>query len=144
MPQVFDVIRANIGSIVSIDIADDNLDMKQATDVVVNITAGSVAVRVRTERCKYRDWTVRSRSLYGGETELSKLKKGFANWYLYAWSTAGVLSEWMLIDLDKVRSGGILDRPWSEIPNGDGTKFISIPRHVLGNCIVASNIERAA
>jgi hypothetical protein len=61
----------------------------------------------------------------------------------YSLDDAGRLSEWWLIDLDKVRSAGILNKEWPTYPNGDGTSGMYIPINYLYllECIVAPRKE---
>lgn len=139
LDQVESIIRANIGIIASVEIASDHDDMNYATDMVINISGGSVAVRLRRSNIRFRDWTIRSRN-NGYKTELHKLREGYCDWYFYGWVTGARISEWILIDLSTVRDSGILTKSWTERSNGDGTYFIPVPLGVLKkhDCIVAS------
>lgn len=126
-PFVLKALREHAGVFVEVRPATDEEDCKRATDCVVTFSAGDVAVRFRRSRRDFRDWTVRSRRESGAETELAKLRRGLARWYLMAWTDpGGLVLDHVLIDLDRVRRLGILDGSRREYPNGDGTWFIAV------------------
>ncbi len=137
--QIQKIIRENAGAFVTVDVASPEADMKHATDFVVRVTGGDVAVRVRRPKYKYRDLTIRS---YNGgyKTELDKIRDGFARFYLYCWTCdSDEIAEWVLVDVDKLRASGLLDNR-KETPNADGrTKFIAIqlPELRAKDCVVA-------
>ena len=139
------ILEGNAMHMIDIRIADDEADMKRATDLVVTVAEGDIACRLRRSNCRYRDWTIRSKRANGAETELSKLRKGFARWYLYGWEgPSGNIDEWMLIDLDKVRADGLLDKPRQDQLNKDGTTyFVSIgsTELVKGGYLTAYQID---
>lgn len=134
------VLNDNLMHFVKFYIASPEKDMKMATDIVIKVTGGDVALRIREDDCKYRDFTIRSKSKYGGRTEITKLKEGFGRWYLYAWANkeAG-FDDWLLVDLDILRESHLLNEDYKSIPNGDGTEFIAIPQEDLKmyDCIIA-------
>lgn len=135
------ILKNNAQHFVSVSIATPDQDMKQATDFVVVIDGGEIAVRIRRDKCKWRDLTIRSTNR-GHKTEIHKIRDGWARYYLYCWTQGGSdISEWMLVDLNKVRELQLLDGR-SEIPNGDGTLFIAIPYRELNekDCILASRM----
>lgn len=132
--QVLAILYALIPYLVMLEIASDFKDRKQATDFTVTLKVGAIACRLRHPRYDQRDWTIRSRRPNGIKTELAKLKEGCVSCYFYGWiDELGMVKEWMLINVDEVRSRGILERKWTEIPNTDkygkpdGTCFIAIP-----------------
>jgi len=135
------ILKRNIAHLVGITVAPVIQDTKQATDVIISISRPHVAVRIRRQGYdKFRDWTIRSSRDSGSKTELEKLREGFADWYLYIWlGTKDKVVFWVLIDLDKVRRAGILDKEMPQIHNGDGTYFVAIPLAELDSydCIVA-------
>jgi len=114
MPLIVDILRKNAMHIVRIEIATPDEDMKQSTDLKVTVAAGDVAVRVRRynpQFCdkKYHDLTIRAYN-NGHKTELDKLRAGFAQWYLYAWTdNQGGFDDWILVSIDKMREAGLLD-----------------------------------
>lgn len=140
---VKDILKQNAMHIVTIAVAQDNLDKQQATDMTITISGGCVAVRVRRDNTRYRDLTIRSRTKFGGKTELAKIREGFADWYLYCWTKDGNISEWIIVDLDCLRESGLLDLSRKEIPNGDGTYFVNVTIAELraNNCIASGCME---
>lgn len=138
-----DILERNSMHFLSMEISSDIKDTQEATDMVIKIEGGDVALRVREPSCVYRDLTIRSRSKWGGRTEIVKLKEGFGDWYLYGWGDGiNHVREYILVDLHKVREFNLLDVARREISNGDGTKFISIPIGELQmyGCLVAKQI----
>lgn len=134
-PYVQQVLVLNSMNLIDIAIADEQKDMKQATDFIVNIKGGTVAVRIRRNvGNEYRDLTIRSRRPNGRETELQKLQSGFADYYLYLWTKDDDVIDWWLVDINKIRSSGLLDGQRQEIWNKDGSSaFIAIKSLELEN-----------
>lgn len=133
-------IRREIGAIPSgvfydIDTAPIERDMKEATDLVLKLSGGDIAVRVRGHKYLYPhpynteplsfDWSVRFKARYGHRTEIDKLREGFAKWYFFAMANEDEtdIFDYALLDLDKIRSEGILDQAdrWMVHPNYDGS-----------------------
>jgi len=141
-PQIIALIKDNLRQIARVVIASQDDDRHKATDMVVRIDSGDIAVRIRRPDCRYRDLTLRAYVASGYPTELEKIRTGFGRWYLYAWAdSTGQLAEWMLIDLDKVRDTGLLaDRQLTYNPGGQ-TGFVSIGLAELceHDCIIASS-----
>jgi hypothetical protein len=141
--QVVNIIRQNAMHIIDVREAELDDDTNKATDMVVSVTGGDVAVRVRRDKTVFRDLTLRSWRAFGVKTELQKIRDGFADWYLYAWTDGGVITEWILVSLEKLRESGILDMEHEEIVNVDGeTSFVVIPIGELRqyNCIISSEL----
>ncbi|MCP4142520.1 MAG: hypothetical protein GY755_19960 [Chloroflexi bacterium] len=140
--QVKMILQSHAMHIVSIDVATPDADMKQSTDLVVAVKAGSVAVRIRRPYQHYRDLTIRA-YCGGKKTEVHKIREGFCKWYLYAWEgKGGILSEWILVDIDKMRSSGLVYQDKKIKMNKDGyTGFINYSLQELSNidAIVARN-----
>lgn len=138
-----EILKRNSMHFLSLEVSNSEKDTQEATDMIIKIEGGDVALRVRNSNLKYRDFTIRSRSKYGGKTELDKLKEGFGDWYLYGWGAGGNVNEYVLIDLDKVRSFKLLDIDRNNISNGDGTTFINIEIGELQmiGCIVAKQLS---
>lgn len=127
IPQLTEILKKNAMHLISVVPAPEESDLKYATDLVIVIKGGDVATRVRSPGCRFRDFTIRTRTRYNIRTEIHKIRDGFAKWYLYAWTDADEkIESWILVDLDMVRKYGLLDIKRDEIPNTDGTKFISI------------------
>lgn len=130
IPDIKKILTKNAQIFLNIEIANAQDDMERATDFIVTVSSGQVAVRIRRDGYsnKYRDWTIRSFRSSGTKTELEKIRQGFASWYLYLWTTNNQIADWVLIDLNKVRSKGLLDIPRKQIPNKDKqTYFIAVP-----------------
>jgi len=136
IPEIKKILTSHAGLFVNVEISSDEIDQQQATDLIITIEGGQVAVRARRQT-NFRDWTIRSIVRTGNKTELQKIKEGFARWYLYLWTDNYKVVDWILIDLDKIRQDGILDKKRSHIPNGDGTWFIAIPTSEIKEYLVA-------
>jgi hypothetical protein len=135
--QVEAILRRVVGKIadINIKVASDNEDKAQSTDYIVEVSiVGTVAVRIR-RNTNFRDLTIRSLRTNGTKTELAKIKEGFARWYLYIWhDTNSKVLEWIIVDLDMVRSAELLDIPRKTTMNKDGTTgFINITIAELKN-----------
>jgi hypothetical protein len=144
--QVLRILTELMPHLVMLYVASDEKDMKQATDFEVRMKGGAIAVRLRrTKKCRWRDLTIRTHRDTGSKTELAKIKEGYAFRYFYGWiDENGIIVEWMLVDLNKVRSSKLLDKKRQEIPNKDengnldGTYFIAIPKDELreAGCLI--------
>ncbi len=136
--QVLAILNTQMHHLVELAIASDYKDRKQATDFVVKMKGGDIAVRLRRPRYEQRDWTIRARRDNGTKTELAKIREGYGSHYFYGWTDElHGITEWILIDLNKARASGLLTRDWVLIANKDlngrpdGTYFIAIPASVL-------------
>lgn len=135
----------------------DEEDRRQATDFFVTVNGGGgVAGRMRREQSTRgrrdlslrhsRDGRIQQPYLgLGGPPpqpgiEEAKILDGWARWYLYIWTEGDCITEWIFVDLDKLR------RKWHQLeraselrPNGDGTagRYISISSLDLAGCLVA-------
>lgn len=139
-----DILKRNSMHFLRFDVSTEEEDTQQATDMVIKVEGGDVALRVREPSCVYRDLTIRTKSRYGGKTEIHKLREGFGTWYLYGWGDGvGAVKEYILVDLNMVRDFELLDKPRSERSNYDGTKFMSIPISELQmhGCIIAKQLS---
>jgi len=138
------ILKENSMHFLSMEISNNEKDMQEATDMIIKITGGDIALRVREPNCKFRDFTVRSQTRYGNKTEIDKLKEGFGDWYLYGWGDGNSkVNEHILVDIHKLRETKLLEKNRRHIPNGDGTKFISITIDELeqSKCIISKNIK---
>lgn len=128
LPEIKRILVKNAGAFLEVAIAPDEDDQEKATDLIVTVDSGQVAVRIRRDgyNKKYRDWTIRSYRTSGQKTELEKLQSGFARWYLYLWTEQDSVNDWILVDLDKARISGLLFKQRHQISNNDGTYFIAI------------------
>lgn len=117
------------------------LDAKEATDMLV-LTARDMRIACRIRRARYAnqypwEFTFRSRRDTGAETELSKVIKGFGDWFFYGFAAHDELpslARWALINLHHWRAHMINDGIARAVgqsnlirqgqkPNGDGTYF---------------------
>jgi len=141
--QVKEIIRSQAMHIVNIEIASTENDLEHATDLEVHVTGGNIAVRIRRD-IPWRDLTIRAKN-GNARTEIHKLRDGYADWYLYAWTTKNNISDWLLIDLNAMRSKGCFDKNRPITMNKDGyTGFVKYSLQELKsyNAIVATNIEK--
>lgn len=104
------------------EMSTDFEDQNYSFDLVYNGKI-EISVRIRKhEYLKYKDFTIRSQSKCGYETEIDKLKKGFGNIYFYGWLDPNELNicEYLIVDINKIRykldDGGFRS-------NKDGTAF---------------------
>lgn len=117
------------GIFIEAETASFEKDTKEATDLVLKLSGGDMAVRVRRFKCGIKepmnfDWSVRFRSRCGFRTEIDKLRDGFGRWYFIARANEDEtgLFDYCLIDLDKCRAANIFnDELWMIYENGDGT-----------------------
>lgn len=134
--KVFDLKKA--------DIKDDQ---ENGFDFVFTANGLTIPVRIRKPNCRYRDFTIRSRSRYGMRTEKHKIKDGAGDVYFYAWTsyTANAcgeqITDWILVNLHKFRDSGLADSVFNrmETDNRDGTMFVSIGISELkqNKCLIA-------
>lgn len=135
LPQVESIVKRNAQHMITFRKGTHIEDTKQSTDMVMRVEAGvDIAVRIRRHNCNYRDLTIRSKSWGNGETEIDKLRKGFGDWYVYAWANFNnILDEWMLINLHTLRNT-LLKSPRRTIMNPDGrTGFMNYSIEELYN-----------
>lgn len=135
--KVIELIRKNAGHFIDIKTASIDRDMKEATDFVINISGGDIAVRLRRNNYKQRDLTIRHKTTWkkGFEPETWKIYNGFGKWYFYGWiDDDNNITEYIIVDLDIVREN-MLITPYqgSYIKNKDGTGFIAIKIEELEN-----------
>ncbi len=138
--QVLHILNTLIPHLAILSIATDEEDKKYATDIVVKLVGGTIAVRLRKPDCSYRELTLRTSA---SKSERDKIKEGYAFRYFYGWvDENGVIAEWILVDLDKFRASGLLDTFRRPIPNGDGTNFIPFTIHELDEygCILSRQL----
>ena len=140
LQAVMDILKANAMHLLSVQVAPLEDDQQRATDLVITVLGGDVAVRIRRTKyiSRFRDLTIRAWRASGAKTELQKIKEGFGRWYLYGWSDdQDKLYDWMLVDCDVLRTSGLLEKPL--IMNRDNRSgFIAITDKELRNsgCIV--------
>lgn len=155
--QVISILNDHISQLVVLSVASEEMDKKCATDFIITILGGTVAVRLRRlsefKDPTLRDLTLRSRRLDSKgqdvKTERAKIKEGHAFRYFYGWiDDNGKIIEWMLVDLDKVREKGLLERERRDIPNTDRVTWfiaISVRELYVTDCLIdyqGTEIER--
>lgn len=137
------ILKDNASYFVNVSVATQEQDFKQATDFVVKLDGGDIAVRIRRKYQHYRDLTIRSKNgTY--KTELSKIKEGWARYYLYCWQGQDEkIDEWMLVDMNKVRLSNLLDNRVDKVNKDGRTAFIAIPYYELikCGCILVSKVN---
>lgn len=143
LPEVRRILAENSLALFQFRIASAQQDMNHATDMLIT-TCGNlaIAVRVRRGEYRYRDLTIRAVRTSGAMTELEKIRAGNGDFYLYGWTFGKRIPEWMLVNLQRLRASGLLNR-YTPIRNRDGaTAFIAIPHAVLSehHCIVSKVI----
>jgi hypothetical protein len=132
MPEIKKILQAQAMHIVKIEVATPDEDMKQSTDLKIKITSGDVAVRIRRDT-GFRDLTIRAKNGQS-KTEIHKLREGYAQWYLYAWTCDDKISEWILVNIDAMRSAGLFDETRPIKMNTDGkTGFVAYSFRELRN-----------
>lgn len=144
-------VRKELGSLplklfIDIDTAPAKRDMEEATDLILSVNGGDIAVRVRRNKFWLKglrfgfDLSIRA-ECRGHKTEIDKLQEGFGKWYFYGYSSndSGGLVEWWLLDLDTVRGTNILTGNYPVYPNGDGTagKYIPLDKLDELDCVIA-------
>lgn len=115
--QIRSILQRNVGQMVSVRSATDDEDAQRATDLVVTLDTGDVALRVRRDDCRFRDLTLRYRRRPWGALEhpfvdgyeVDKIIEGYARWYLYLWTAGSTVKDWLLVDLDVVRAARLIE-----------------------------------
>ena len=101
LPQVKQIVGPML--LIPSDLEEDR---KHATDLII-LKARDMRVAVRLRRSGYlkygNQFTFRYKRNNGVETEWSKIKNGFADWFLYGHVDSGSIVKWMVIDLHKFR-----------------------------------------
>lgn len=135
LSQVASIIREHAAHFVKLRLGTQDEDMKQAADMVIDVSGGTIGVRIRRMDVarNYRDFTIRASVPSGVPTELDKLRAGHGDWYLYAWcdDDKEIITEYILVDLSKLRQSGLLDNRTRSWTNKDGTGFVAIAIHEL-------------
>ena len=108
------------------------LDNQQATDLIVLLARDiRIAARIRTYgyfKSFPFDFTIRAMRESGAETELSKIMKGFGDWFFYGHADKeDIIWRWHLISLDAFRAAMRSPSPpgGKQMNNYDGTHFMA-------------------
>jgi len=144
-PQIFSILTTLLPYLVDISVAPVEKDTKRATDFIIGMNGSDLAVRVRRPECPQRDLTIRAFRASGKKTELANIKEGFASRYLYTWADiTHSITEWILVNLDRVRATSLLEQERPLIYNKDGkTALIAITIRELYNagCLMAYQLN---
>ncbi len=141
--EVMALVKYNARHLIDVSIASEVADKTQATDYVMETQGKTIAVRLRRYPCSFQDFTIRATARNKYNSELEKLKRGFADYYVYGWmNTKNWIAKWILVDMAKVRQNGILEKDRTVKMNYDGvTGFVIIGLNELEGCIVDSYLE---
>ncbi len=140
--QIKNIIKSQAMHIIKVEVSSPEEDMKHATDLDVQIVGGRVAVRIRRD-IPWRDLTIRAVN-GNSKTEIHKLREGYGDWYLYAWTVKDRVADWIMVDIQAMRAHNCFAESRPIIMNKDGrTGFIKFSIQELRgyNAIVASNME---
>jgi len=146
LPEVRRILLQNAAFLFTVQIASFQQDVKEATDMVLSVQGQKrIGVRLRRAEYGYRDLTIRASRVSGAQTELSKIQAGLGDAYLYGWTIGLHISEWMLIDLNRLRASGLLTfAPLRHNKDGQ-TSFIAISYPMLRQygCVLNANVRAA-
>ena len=127
---------------------DDNADKKENTDMFIfcyRKLRFALRIRPKCYSYTYGDITIRSRSQYGYETEIDKIRKGYGDYMLYCWTNSETeIDEYIIIDLDLFRQDMDKLMEKSSVSNFDGcTAFATFPieRILHHPCCVVANLK---
>jgi len=137
-PQIREILKGVFESLIDVQEASIEEDIKQATDYkIVNVANFSIGCRIRKDYdnlFKYGDVTFRLSRPSGSKTEMQKFREGKPDWYFYGWvNSDSKISHWVVLDMDKIRENNILDSPDNIRSNRDGTKFAGFKIHRLSD-----------
>lgn len=127
--QIKSILAPLMICLAEIVVAPKYKDNKHATDFIVKLKGSDIAVRLRRHsEFPLKDMTIRSWRKNNAKTELAKLREGYATHYFYGKTNKNdVISQWIFIDLNKVRAAKLLERERVPTINSDGeTAFITI------------------
>lgn len=121
-------------------------DMKECTDSVYEGHGVRIAHRVRrvSNTGSKRDFTIRWSCTSGVKTEIDKLPESDLKLYAYAWESEGRIIEYILIDVPKFVSSGLIEKPCQiRRAYSDGNEFAcySIHRIQDAGCLIGGMSE---
>jgi len=127
MPHINKIVAENFHllptEIKNIHLSDPDEDTQESFDMIYESRV-EISVRIRKNQyLKYGDFTIRSKSKWGYETEIHKITKGKGSIYLYAWKDflEQHLQSWILVDINQIRND--LTTNGTLRDNRDGTMF---------------------
>ena len=111
IPFVKATLKKYAMHIVDFEVAPIDKDMTEGTDMVVRVSGGDVAVRIRRDDCRFRDLTIRAWRKSGAKTEIDKIRAGHIDFYLYCWTDKedGLIRDYILVDINIARDSGLFD-----------------------------------
>ena len=131
-----------------IQVSDFLDDLRRNSDLRFAYAA-DVQLGVRIRRNKYlgrygNEFTIRSQAVYGGATEIDKIKDGYGKYFFYGFANPGetALVRWFIGDFNVFRrwhadrTAAGLSTHCHEIKNDDGTRghafrLVSLPEHFV-------------
>ena len=128
--QVRMILRRNAFHLIDFEISTPAEDARNGVDFNLSVRGGNVACRLRRANVDFRDLTLRAYRSNGTRTELQKMADGSftALAYFYGWvDIEGTIAEWMLVDIQKVISSGLLNTRPIQHNTDQTTGFIAIP-----------------
>ena len=99
IPDIKEILKTYAMHIVEFEVAPIDRDMTEGTDMVVRVSGGDVAVRIRRDDCRFRDLTIRAWRKTGAKTEIDKIREGHIDFYLYCWTEQeyGLIGDYILV-----------------------------------------------
>ena len=142
--HIFSILRKNNVLIPymkwDIEQSSEYEDCNLSYDMRFNGTV-ELSVRIRkNEYLKYRDFTIRSKSANGYETEIDKLMKGRGNIYFYGWMNKAEtgFDDWIVVDINAIRDK-LLDGTFRTNTDNTGFLFYQIEWLRKNNSIIAEH-----
>lgn len=103
-------------------------DCKLSYDMKLDAGRFELSVRIRQFHylLRYKDFTIRTRSMNGQPCEYDKLIAGKGQTYFYGWMNLDEtrLADWIIVDINKIRANL---HEGADRTNPDGTKFKAYP-----------------
>lgn len=141
------LVRQIVGPLLLVPAPLEN-DVSEATDLII-LKARDMRIAVRLRRPGYlkygNQFTFRLNRKSGAETEWSKIRKGFGDWFFYGHTQNNAIIKWYIIDLHKFRDAINLKKYSRDIDFGEqenhdnATSFIWFNSDKFHDCIVASS-----
>ncbi len=121
--QLITILKNHAAVFIEFEDASFEEDTQHATDMKIITKSKAIAVRIRNSNCGFRDLTIRSYNC-GSNTEIDKIRNGDGDIYLYGWKNKeNNITEYILIDIHKLRESGLIYENRSAQSNYDGTEF---------------------
>lgn len=139
LDSVRKIILRNIHLFGDVVKATPKQDMEEGFDLVLSFVDTKIALRLRQEKyySRYRQVTIRSRSRYGGRTEIDKIRDGLGDYYLFGWEDGSQITRYCIFDIRKFTNLYIENPSGINIPNRDGTCFNAYNLKDIRNALLA-------